>query len=189
MYKYLITCVIFITLITLNGINSKQISNIARQKYNSELKLFDMGQELLPNINTNKSIIKNAIPLLLIMYSCIFMKYKLHKILICICVMIFLRMIANRVTILPRSDDTCELNQSFDGGCNELMFSGHTALTVLLCLFIYEDKSFMKYVLIMLSLMQMCIMVSTKAHYTVDVYIGTLVAMLIFTNKHMFTYK
>ena len=47
---------IFITLITLN--NSKQISNIAREKYNSELKLFDIGQEVLPNININKSIIK-----------------------------------------------------------------------------------------------------------------------------------
>ena len=178
MYK---NSIILLLLIFVNYLNTKQIEKVAND-YKSKLILHDEGFELLPRINHNVNTLINIIPIILIIYSILNLNKKFVEITSTIIIMMILRMIANRLTILPHSDEKCK-GVTIQGGCYDKMFSGHTALTVLLCLF-YNEQSKNIYIPCILVVIQIFLLISTRSHYTIDVYIGLLVALLIYTNKN-----
>ena len=178
MYK---NSIILLLLILVNYINTKQIDNVANH-YKTKIILHDEGFKLIPRISYNVNTLINIIPIILIIYSILKLNNKFVEITSTIIVMIILRVIANRSTILPYSDEKCK-GVSILGGCHDKMFSGHMALTALLCLFYYEESKNI-YISIVLIIMQMFLLISTRSHYTIDVYIGFLIALLIYTNKN-----
>lgn len=175
------TYIILIILIYVNYLNTKQIENVAKE-YKTKIILHDEGFNTLPRINNNVNILINIIPIILIIYSILKLNNKFVEITSTIIIMIVLRIIANRLTILPHSDENCK-GVSIQGGCYDKIFSGHMALTTLLCLFYYEETKNI-YIPCILAVIQMFLLISTRSHYTIDVYIGLLIALLIYTNKN-----
>lgn len=177
----LLICILFF-LIYLNFLNTKHIESIARKKYHNEFVLYDIGHNTFPHIYNNVDLSINILPISLILYSFVFLKHNADEIMLSIIVMIILRIIAIRITILPKCNQSCD-KVTLLGGCHDQIFSGHTAITVLLCLFIYEHNKTLFVPSVIIAISQMFLIISTRSHYSIDVFIGLLVALLIFTNK------
>jgi hypothetical protein len=78
--------------------------------------------------------------------------------------------------------------------CLDLMYSGHTIHTVLvmmftLCLSPYWIE---RYTVVFFTLVELCLIISSRLHYTCDVLVATLVTILIFLGwvdiKHIYTH-
>ena len=69
------------------------------------------------------------------------------------------------------------------GVCHDKMFSGHTAFTTLAILTLALKNSNLKPLVPIVIIAQGVLMLIARAHYSVDVFIGFLVTLLVFTNK------
>ena len=98
-------------------------------------------------------------------------------------IIILIRMISTRLTIFPSSDPKCNKCTAW-GGCHDKMFSGHTAITVALCLYIYENNSNMAVPCLLTVITQSFISIATRGHYSVEVFIGGLIALFMFNSKN-----
>ena len=92
-------------------------------------------------------------------------------------VLIIMRSLVLIVTDLPSSDETCDSNNLNNynmifGHCNDKIFSGHTAFTLLAVLIAYTYGYISKFELFILIVLQLAygfLLVVTRSHYTVDV--------------------
>ena len=176
--------IILICIIFLNLLSTKYLEKKSKYLYNDNVILNDIGHSYIKNIPYNDYII-NIIPVILVVSSYIFLNDKVNVIIPCMVVMLVLRMIANHLTILPKADKSCNGTGNFNGGCHDMMFSGHTAVVVFLCLFLHKQYPSFALHGVILSFLQMILLIATRSHYSIDIFIGMLVAFLIFSNRIM----
>lgn len=106
-------------------------------------------------------------------------------------IIIFLRSISSTITIIPTSDINCKYNNLFllIGHCNDKIFSGHCAFTLLLILILIDNnKISLKYslLLFLVHFIYSISLILIKYHYSVDVFISYLITIYtyyIFKNK------
>lgn len=99
-----------------------------------------------------------------------------------ISIVYFLRAILFSVTVLPDASKQCNDNGLF-GGCNDLLYSGHIAVTTITLLYIYhfylKDYRFKIFSLIYLLAMSFVIL-ANRNHYTIDIILALLIPYFIF---------
>jgi len=117
-------------------------------------------------------------------------------------ILMFLRLGAFSITLLPASLPDCVSRKAgenlrwmvwqFDQGCIDNMFSGHAVHITMIALNTMHfsenilERKFMEYIWIPYLLM----IVASRLHYSVDVYIGTLLSIAVFYlgNRDLFTF-
>ena len=89
------------------------------------------------------------------------------------------------LTILPQSNEfKCEDNNnnfilSLQCG-NDYIFSGHTAMTVLSLLFIWNAYPDYLYYYVTVYILQVFLLLGMRHHYSIDIFIGTLISYFVF---------
>lgn len=152
-------------------------------KYPDNFVLDDIGFRLLPKIK-HTIWLENILPAIL---SGILLVTGLinHETITMFAVMILLRSVAIGLTIFPKTDPACCVGcDKRIGACHDKMYSGHTAITTLSMLVLASRFPQLTPLVPLVIATQGCMLVMTRGHYTIDIYIGFLVALLIFTNKH-----
>lgn len=123
-------------------------------------------------------------------------------------ILFLLRVIAYNLTILPNPNSLCKnqwdhepetylrrvLNTMWQEGCGDLMFSGHTVCMVLGSLFLWKyccGGNYLAYgTLIVYNILGMVLIVGTRMHYSVDVFMAAVVTILVFLSENnFFQYK
>lgn len=154
------------------------------KKYEKNFVLDDIGFRLLPKIQGCTFWFENTLPFLL--GGILFMNKLLdHSTITMIAVMILFRSVAIGLTVFPKTNPACCVGCDWRiGACHDKMYSGHTAITTLSMLVLASKFPQITPLVPLVIATQGCMLVMTRGHYTIDIYIGFLVALLIFTNKH-----
>jgi hypothetical protein len=158
---------------------------------NIDIHIIDHVQDMLPDISKYDNI-----PNMFIAGSFAHLYYTLNstkklylfkdfaKIFILV---LFLRLISSSMTIYPSLKDNehkvhkkCTNTFNISGGCNDFMFSGHTAFLTLSSLFVMYAKGKVDIISIVYSLLGCMSIISAKNHYSVDVFMGFLISAMMF---------
>lgn len=147
-------------------------------------KIYDISHKYLPNLHEYENNIINIIPLGIALPLIMNLKIFIEFITLFIIILI-IRSILIYVTILPGHSKCQNSNYSITslGGCYDKIISGHTAWVFLASLFLHKYKILSIHSLIMINLLNSMFLLSTRAHYTVDILLGYLLTGLIFQNN------
>ena len=151
--------------------------------YSKNKKIYDVGYKYLPNINQHEYLINYisyVIIILLIFTNFVVDFLKLFFIIYII------RFIFTQITVLPKIKH-CNIQQFNPFGyCYDKIFSGHISFLFLFTLFLYETNYISIYILGILNIINMCLIISTRAHYTIEVIVAFIITFFIFKNKKIF---
>ena len=97
------------------------------------------------------------------------------------------RVVVMQLTVLPKTDDGCdELDLSIAGnifgGCYDKIFSGHFSIVLLITLILQRHRLLSMAGLLLLNGINAVMIISTRAHYTIDIVVSVLVTLFIFQN-------
>lgn len=176
----------------INLFTAMNIINPYNHKYNIE-GLVDIGFHYIPKIDRN---IPNVILLTLYIFFFIkwFAKNKiiLVKFYILITILFIFRLIAFTITILPPNTKDCVGRRDtsdiiwftilFDSACSDYMFSGHAVHITMITLFTikYSNNFVEKIIIKSIYVPYLFIIIAARLHYSTDVFIGTLLSILLF---------
>ena len=148
--------------------------------------LYDLVQDYAPNLQSYRIIpeILHVIPVVVLAYytaifwhtQCLSDFFLKHGSLM------FLRGILFSVTLLPDSSRMCHLTNHL-GGCFDLMFSGHSTITLLSTLLLakhFPISNFLKHSLFLNVFLTSVLIILCRNHYTIDVIISLLLTYLSF---------
>lgn len=177
--------VIFINYINYatNKIGEKFYSTRKKHKKTNP-KIYDISHKYLPNLHEYENNIINIIPIGITIPFIKHYKILIEVIILFIIIMI-IRSVLIYVTILP-GHSKCEnknYNIAFSGGCYDKIISGHTAWVFLASLTLNKYKILSKEYLILINLLNSMFLLSTRAHYTIDILLGYLITGFIFHNN------
>jgi hypothetical protein len=189
----LILFVLIILLISINIItfyNDKYydtyyISRISNNKVTP--KVYDIGHKYLPNIEKYEYIINIILGIACIvffMYPKIFVPFSILFMIIYI-----IRLFTVQLTVLPKT--TCSIKSTIDlsGYCYDKIFSGHTAFLCLITLFLFNLNKISVFTLLFINILYGLLIIASRAHYTIDVFIAYIVTFSIFQNRKYFLFN
>lgn len=177
LFLFIFFIIVQITLkpITLKNINPQQPP------------LADLGHKLIPSIDPKHMLICDAI--LVFMFIVMFTFIDSPKVLAEFfrkgSWILFLRSISIMLTDLPQlNTHLCSVTNSNDSNCsNDYMFSGHTSMTLLIALFVAKSNTSLCIPMIVLSVIQVLLILSTRMHYSIDVFIAIVLTSCIYKLK------
>jgi hypothetical protein len=170
----------------------------AQSQVNHEVRkepLFDRGHNLIPAVPMAYS---NVLLIAAIVYFVLRFGIQrpalLENYLWIIAILFLGRVIIFSVTQYPPPSPECSSRQPGDPisanvfrkkgweECLDLMYSGHTFHTVLVCLFVLYASPYRleKFVVLTLALLELVLVIAGRLHYTSDVLVSILVTTLIF---------
>jgi shingomyelin synthase len=187
-----------IVVFVLTQLGTRSVTEIA--KYNKlDTPLPDLFHNSFPDDMRNWHEYTDWMPFIpLILFITLDKGKNLLQFLFLIGVVYVIRFIAFSITILPAPSVICEcewetepetflrrmLNILYQEGCNDLLFSGHTSLMLMSTLFLIhyclDDSVIAKLFLIMYNILGIILIIGTKLHYSVDVYLATIITTLLF---------
>ncbi len=105
-------------------------------------------------------------------------------------IIFFMRALTKFFTIIPSQDNNCSndiknIDCYIRGYCNDKIFSGHTALTLISLLIIIDNKLIdpnFNYLLVFSHLIYVFLILSTKNHYSVDVILSYIITTSLYFN-------
>lgn len=146
--------------------------------------LSDLGHNFIPEINSKYMLICDIILVFMFMILSIFVDscdiftdfFKKGSLLL------FMRSISILLTDLPQlKAHLCFRNNNKDFNCtNDYMFSGHTSITLLIALFIANANSYLYIPMVGIYVLQIFLILSTRMHYSIDVFIATILTTLVY---------
>jgi hypothetical protein len=161
------------------------------KKGNSNVKcIYDVGHEYLPNLrykneyyNEILSYIRHFIAGFPVIIALITLSWENKtNFIIDLIILYTIRMISNNLTILP-SIRACKRseNKLRIGGCCDLMFSGHTLSCLIASLYIiyYVNDNYTS-LLLVFNLVNQFLILSSRRHYTDDVFLAWFVVLTVF---------
>ena len=100
------------------------------------------------------------------------------------CFIMFLRSICFTITILPSPSCYTTSKVLFVGGKRDAIFSGHTVITILnfLILSKYYKNFFLNICLFFSSLFYSYLLLLTRSHYSVDIFLAYIITISIYIN-------
>jgi membrane-associated phospholipid phosphatase len=158
-------------------------------KYNLNIKpLYDIGHVLLPNLSEYYLLTDFFVSILVIAVFILYYKdTKLTTFILMAMTIFLMKYIIQILTILP--DPTvnlsCKTRHNFIfkfifGNCNDMMFSGHTAISILCLIFLMEKiKGIMIYLYIFLVVFVAILSIAVRNHYTIDVVMAFFVVYFV----------
>lgn len=185
------TRIIIITLLFLvyNYFFQYFIHTIGKGHYHHTSRLYDICHKYLPNYEKYELIgnlyigfvflitLFNLSYAVLIMIIFEFIAYLIP--------IFFVRTIFALVTVLPPSSK-CVYNpytSIVNGGCYDKIFSGHFASIFLLTLLLKKYNIISMPILILLNVINVLIILSTRIHYTIDILVSFCITYLMYINK------
>lgn len=96
-------------------------------------------------------------------------------------VLFIIRDISINLTILPKNKK-CYENSIF-GGCYDKIFSGHFASIYLLTLIVSKYNIVSPVVLVIINIINAFLILLTRGHYTIDIFVSFFITSLLFTNN------
>ena len=94
-----------------------------------------------------------------------------------------IRCILFSLTLLPDSSNNCTFGL-FSGSCNDLLFSGHISVVLLIILFVYKYKLFnsksVKNSLLFLFILMNIFILSSRNHYSIDIVTALIITYMIY---------
>ena len=166
----------------------KRLDHIGKQiKY--EKPLYDVLHNSLPNLKAYDGYI-DLIPLLLgIHVVLLIMKgnpdIEVKKIIRQLSILFIIRILTTSMTILPSPICSSSKNACAIGGCHDCIFSGHTAVTLLLSFHIFRSNSCRSELLILYNIIGSLLIISTRNHYTIDVMIAWIVVYALIKHENL----
>jgi len=155
-------------------------------KNKSRAKIYDIGIENTPNLSQYTTFDK-IISIITMILPFLFGINVFFEYLGMFVVVILLRCIFIPLTILPKEkhcDDTeLKMHNYVNGHCYDKIFSGHFASIVLLALIVGGKGLVDKSVLVIGCLLYAFIIISLRYHYTADLAVGALIALVVYQNK------
>lgn len=161
-----------------------------KNKVNLQPPLYDVYQQILPNLKHLRIIpeILHLIPIIFL--GSLMLYYKnldsLNKFLGKHGLLMVLRALCFSSTILPDSSETC-MSTNYMGSCFDLIFSGHTTI-MLLSTYIIKDfflVSLQVYnLLLFLNLINAVLIILCRNHYTVDVILSLIITHFVYFYKN-----
>lgn len=100
-------------------------------------------------------------------------------------VLFFFRVIFMNITVLPQTKEQCPKNRllPFTGGCRDLVYSGHTSLSVLILLMLISEGSLSSYIGFSYISLLIYIIIKSRSHYTLDIVLGGIAGFMVFNNR------
>lgn len=158
-------------------------------KYNlNSIKLYDIGHEFLPDFS-NYYIIADIFITILVFNVCILYadNFKvLSRFIIMILTLTIIKCFTQILTILPDpSNNECKVKHNallkrIYGNCNDLMFSGHTAISIL-CIWFLQNrlKGWLIFLHIILAFVVAFLSITAKNHYSIDIVMAFFVVYVV----------
>lgn len=159
---------------------------IGEKHYKNNSTIYDVLHEILPNLRAYHYSVD--IIGLLCTLSLFFVGNEdlIYEFLAKFIIIMFIRAFTILTTILPK-DKECDTRHSFRnylfGGCFDKIFSGHTSFALLLTLLYYREHIINIPTLLGVNLLNIFLILSTRAHYTVDVLLAIFVTTTIYSIK------
>lgn len=200
--RLIIFLVIMITVIDI--FIGHKIENGKKPKGDRESCIRDILQEKLPNLSEESKLSKHnrtgifkgilslddflAIALFILFLVIHKLKYIKDLAILYILIRGF-RLITMSVTVLPQPNNNCKppsernmIDRWLSGGCNDSIFSGHTALMIILLLYINKGvkSSFMKCMMMLFAVGYSLLIIMLRNHYTVDVVLAWFISISTF---------
>ena len=165
---------------------------LSKKKNLNKNILYDLLQSFELDEKTKKILkkINEIIPVLFIIIFIILSIYRkninsISYFLIAISIIFIIKCILNYSTILPDISEECRI-RLLNGGCNDLLCSGHFSIVLLIYLLIVKFKmiknTYSNYLLI-ITILYSIIPVLSKNHYTIDILVSLILVLLI--NKYI----
>lgn len=152
--------------------------------------LYDLFHQLLPDWHSYQWVI-NILPLMILVYTLFLPNgFKvLRATLMMFLVVLGIRALTIVGTILPKHVECIPEKNPFinllqGGGCYDKIFSGHTAFFVLMTLNLLDYGYLTTPVFWGLNAFNIGALLLTRAHYTVDVVLGFIIAYLVFDGEY-----
>jgi hypothetical protein len=149
--------------------------------------IHDFFHDILPDISHNEYIINilGCITLIPIILTDLDIKTRFLSMII---VVYLIRDITINLTILPKHNKCKKPNNKFlmhiVGGCYDKIFSGHFSIVYLLTLFYYSYGIITSIpLLISWNILNALMLLSTRAHYSIDIVMAFFVCSFVFTNN------
>lgn len=144
-------------------------------------KIQDIGHNTIPVLSTRLKPVPDLIGVSVLLWSALVCRQNLTPLFTTHIVMALLRIVTMHLTVLPppRSFECTNIHRL---ECTQdYIFSGHTAMTVTSLLFIaaaYGQSSYIP--LSLIGMLQMFVIIGLRMHYTIDVFFGTLLSLVMF---------
>lgn len=190
------------TVFALTQLNNRNINEIVVKEEHHD-PLPDLFHTILPPELREWHEYSDYVPIIPLGFFLLIDQGKHFFIFLYVCSLVYLfRSIAFSLTILPSPTPHCEcewevdpettlrgfLNLLYQEGCNDLIFSGHTSMMVISSLFLiyyhFGNSFFAKFFFLIYNLFGMCVIVGTRLHYSVDVFLGSAISLMIFFLNH-----
>lgn len=165
--------------IKLLDLSKKNVNNKVLYDYLNQIKINENMMNILKKLN-------ELIPIffiILYLYLCISLKKinPLSYFLLFISIIFLIKMFLNYSTLLPDSSESCQV-RLLNGGCNDLLCSGHFSIVFLIYLLVVKynfiNSNYNNYLLI-ITILYGFIPILTKKHYTIDILVAILVVLLV----------
>lgn len=194
--------VFFVTVFIMTQMSLRSVTDLAREK-NMDSPLPDIYHTVLPTKMREWHEYADWLPIIpLVMFLAIDRFKNAGDFITMISLIYLMRAISFSLTVLPSPDTSCKcewedtpntflrsiLNILYQEGCNDLIFSGHTSMMLMSSLFIMyyylQGKYLQQFMLIMFNCIGVFVIIGTRLHYSVDVFIATIITTLLFFAFH-----
>ncbi len=164
--------------------------------YNSSLKYYDLYEEkplhdalhnMIPYHKYSVYFSEAIMVFFVLLLFYLFWKnrniYVFYHFIILFAFIQIVRALLFSLTLLPDSSNNCTFSL-FVGSCNDLLFSGHISVALLILLFVYKYKLFnskaVKNLLILLFILMNLFILSSRNHYSIDNVTALIITYMIY---------
>jgi hypothetical protein len=196
MNNNIVLLIFFIFIFIFTKLSLRYVTDIAEEKKLNE-PLPDYFHNFLPESMRNWHEYSDWIPIIPLFLFLYIDKLKhLNEFLFLICIIFLIRFISYSITVLPSPSKSCKcewevepetnlrklLNIMYQEGCNDCIFSGHTSIMVMSSLFLinYILPFSLNWIIIIYNIIGSIIIIGTRLHYSVDVFIAFVINILLF---------
>jgi len=195
--------VLFVCVFVFTQLSLRCVTEVARtEKLN--IPLPDLYHQALPENMRDWHEYSDYIPIIPLSLFIITDRGKnSFKFLLLTAIIYLIRAISFSITVLPSPSVKCKceweknnepntmlrgiLNIIYQEGCNDLIFSGHTSMMVMSSLFLSYyclNSPLANLLLIIYDIIGFIVIIGTRLHYSVDVFIASVVNVLLFFSFH-----
>ena len=150
-------------------------------------EIVDIGHNLLPALPSKFKFFPDLICGLLFVVSLYLHRDHYSPLMWTLIVVFVLRTITIQLTVLPPVKSFDCTNRHAIDCTQDYIFSGHFSKTVVCILFILAAKPTLVVPMVSIGLVQAFFIIGLRNHYTIDVFIGALVAYFVFSQQKLRT--
>ena len=181
--------IMFVCVFIFTQLCLRYVTDVARNE-RLEKPLPDLYHNTLPESMRNWHEYSDFMPVIpLVLFHLLDKCKHFYEFWLLISIVYLMRAICFSVTVLPSPSRTCKcewetepetplrqlLNILYQEGCNDNIFSGHTSMMVMSSLFlatyVVPNSTFCKSILVVYNIIGFLIIIGTRLHYTVDVFL------------------